>query len=258
MDLAGKTAVVTGGNRGIGAAIARELAERGASVVVAARSEAAAHAVAAQLTATGQRAFAATVDVSSQQSVQQLAARAAQLVGSVDILVNNAGVASSASVRAQTLEAWNHVLAVNATGTFLATQAFLPSMVERRFGRIINIASVTSRTGAPYIAAYTASKHAVLGFTRSVAAEVAGSGVTVNCVCPGYVDTDMTAHAVADVVARSRLEPPAALAAILGTLRQPRLITPEEVAHVVAGLASPRASAVTAQAIVVDAGGLIA
>ena len=122
---------------------------------------------------------------------------------------------------------------VNATGTFLCTQAFLPGMVERHWGRIVNMASVAGLGGGKYIAAYSASKHAVVGFTRSVAAEVAGTGVTVNAVCPGYVDTDMTRESVARIAAKTGMPPEAALRAALATTGQLNLISPEHVARAV-------------------------
>jgi NAD(P)-dependent dehydrogenase (short-subunit alcohol dehydrogenase family) len=258
MELSGKKALVTGGGRGIGAAVARALAERGAEVLVAARSETQVRRVAEELRAAGYGAHFAIVDVASEASVMALAETARAALGHVDVLVNNAGIATSANLRVQTLEEWNRVLAVNLTGTFLCTRAFISGMLERGFGRVVNVASVTSRMGAPYVSAYTASKHAVLGFTRSVAAEVAGKGVTVNCVCPGYVDTDMTTASIAGVVARGRLDAEQALAAILKTVGQPRLVTPEEVAHLVASLCAPLAGAITAQAVVIDGGGLTA
>src|SRR4029077_3817430 len=139
----------------------------------------------------------------------------------VDILVNNAGISHSAPLPRTTLADWNRMLTVNATGTFLCTQAFLPGMVARHWGRVVNIASVAGLGGGKYIAAYSASKHAVVGFTRSVAAEVAGTGVTVNAVCPGYVDTDMTRESVAltdmtresvaRIAAKTAMSPEAAL-----------------------------------------------
>ena len=124
-------------------------------------------------------------------------------MGPVQILVNNAGIASSAPLKASTLEEWNRLLAVNATGPFLCTQAFMPGMLETGWGRVINVASIAGKIGAPYISAYCASKHAVVGFTRAVAAEVAAKGVTVNAVCPGYVDTPMTEQSVANIAAKT-------------------------------------------------------
>jgi NAD(P)-dependent dehydrogenase (short-subunit alcohol dehydrogenase family) len=156
----------------------------------------------------------------------------------VDILVNNAGVAHSAPLLKITLDDWNRVLATNATGTFLCTQAFVGGMLERKRGAIVNVASVAGLAGARYIAAYAAAKHAVIGFTRSVAAELEGTGVVCNAVCPGYVDTEMTQQSIARVSAKTGKPPPAALAAMLAASEQARLTTPEQVAAAVLALCS--------------------
>lgn len=255
--LAGRSAVITGGGRGIGAQVAFSLAEQGAKVLVAARSEGQIAEVSEQLKRAGHTAFFTPCDVTSEQSVAELAAFAAECLGHVDILVNNAGIAKSHDIKRVPLEDWNQIMAVNATGPFLCTRAFIPQMLERRWGRIVNIASVTSRVGTPYIAAYTASKHAVLGFTRSVAAEVKAKGVTINCVCPGYVNTEMTAESIARVVGKTGRNPEEALRAILDTVGQYRLIEPEEVAFLVSSLCHERAGGTTGQAIILDAGGFI-
>lgn len=257
MDLQGKAAVVTGGGRGIGREAAHALARAGARVVVAARSLEQVTAVANDLGSAGHEVHALRCDVTLPESVAELEAKAERLLGSVDILVNNAGIASSAPIKATTLEDWNRILAVNATGPFLCTKAFIGKMAERRWGRVVNIASITSLSGAPYIAAYTASKHAVLGFTRVAAAEYGDKGVTVNAVCPGYVDTEMTDDSVRRVMERTGLDRDDALAAILSTAHQKRLISPGEVAFVVLSLCADLAGGVNGQAIVVDGGGLL-
>jgi len=237
VTLTGRCAVVTGGGQGIGAAVARALAGAGAAVVVTARSIERLEAVAAEIRGAGGTAWPVPCDVTEPESVRDMAESARrQLGGNPDILVNNAGVAHSAPLHRITLEDWNRVLAVNATGTFLVTQAFLPAMLERRRGAIVNVASVAGLAGARYIAAYAAAKHAVIGFTRSIAAEVAGTGVTCNAVCPGYVDTEMTRESVARVVAKTGKTPAEALQAMLAAAAQRRLITPEEVAQVVVDL----------------------
>jgi len=257
MMLAGRSAVVTGGGRGIGAAVARALAEAGAAVMVAARTAAEVEAVAAELTAAGHRAFGAVCDVTDAESVAALAREAGARLGAVDILVNNAGVAPSAPLRSITLESWNRTFAVNTTGTFLCTQAFVPGMVERGWGRVVNVASIAARAGASYIATYAASKHAVLGFTRSIAAELAPSGVTINAVCPGYVDTGMTEESVARIVAKTGISREKAAAAILATSPQRRLLEPAEVAYLVVSLCHPLAKGVNGQALVVDGGSIL-
>ncbi|MCI0340738.1 MAG: SDR family oxidoreductase [Planctomycetales bacterium] len=256
--LAGKGAVVTGGGRGIGAAVAEALAEAGAAVLVAARTRTEVDSVAERLRKKGASAHAVPCDVTDPASVAGLAQAAAARLPRVDILVNNAGVAPSAPVKSLTLEEWNRTFSVNATGTFLCTQAFLPGMVERRWGRVVNVASVAALGGAPYIAAYAASKHAVLGFTRCAAAEVAAQGVTVNALCPGYVDTPMTEAAVQRIAAKTGKSREDALAHIRATNPQGRLIAPEEVAFAVLFLCDERARGVNGQALVLDGGGLLA
>ncbi len=254
--LAGRGAVVTGGGRGIGAAVASALAEEGARVVVSARSTGQIEAVAAELRDRGADAWAVTCDVSDPEAVRALAAAAAEKLGGVDILVNNAGIARSAPLKSLSLEEWNTIQAVNATGTFLCTQAFLGPMVERGWGRVVNIASIAGKMGAAYIAAYAASKHAVIGFTRSVAAEVATTGVTVNAVCPGYVDTPMTEGSVANIAAKTGHDADRVMQNLRAMSPQNRLMEPEEVAYLVLTLCDERARGVTGQSLVLDGGGV--
>ena len=254
MNLSGRGAVVTGGGRGIGAAVARALATHGASVVVCARTASEVEAVATELRTAGYHAHAITCDVSNEASVASMAAEATKLLGAVDILVNNAGIALSNPVKRLPLEEWNRVLAVNATGTFLCCRAFIQGMLDRRWGRIVNIASVAGLQGSQYIAAYTASKHAQVGFTRALAAAVAGEGITVNAICPGYVDTPMTEHSVARIVEKTGVSPNEALERILALSPQHRLIRPEEIAHVALMLCDRDAEGINGETISIDGG----
>lgn len=234
-ELAG-VAVVTGAGRGIGAATARALADAGLSVVLAARTREQVERQTAELAAAGRRAQAVVCDVTSESSVQALAGAAAEL-GPVSVLVNNAGAAASMPLARTSLEDWNRLLAANATGAFLCTRAFLPGMLERKWGRVVNVASTAGLSGGKYLAAYTAAKHALVGLTRSVAAEVTGTGVTVNAVCPGFVDTGMTAESIARIVSKTGRTPEEALAAALASAGQTRLIAAAEVAAAVVSLA---------------------
>lgn len=256
MILEGKGAVVTGGGRGIGAAVAATLADAGAKVVVSARSNDEIEAVASELGGPDRGMFAVPCDVSDPDQVDALRERAEEHLGTVDILVNNAGIADSAPLKGVTLESWNRLMAVNATGTFLCTQAFLPAMVERGWGRVVNVASIAGKIAGPYMSAYAASKHAAIGFTRAVAAEVATTGVTVNAVCPGYVDTPMTDESVARIVDKTGAEANRARRSLEGMSPQKRLLDPDEVAYQVLCLCDPRARGVTGQGVVVD-GGLV-
>jgi NAD(P)-dependent dehydrogenase (short-subunit alcohol dehydrogenase family) len=252
----GTTAVITGGGQGIGAAVARALAQAGAEVLVAGRTMATLDKVVGELREAGLSAHALRLDVTDDRSVTRFAGEAIEILGHVDILVNNAGQAHSAPLHRTSLEDWERMMAGNATGTFLCTKAFMGGMLERHWGRVINIASVAGLGGAKYISAYSAAKHAVLGLTRSVAAEVAAQGVTVNAICPGYVNTPMTEASVATIIEKTGKSREDALSAILQMTPMGRLIEPEEVAHAVVMLAAPEAKGITGQSIVIDGGGM--
>ncbi len=254
MSLGGRGVVVTGGGRGIGRAVARRLAENGAAVVVTARSTDQIESVAEELRADGLQAHAVRCDVADEASVEAMAAAAIERLGTVDILINNAGIATSNPVKRLQLDDWNQIMAINATGTFLCTRAFLPGMLDRSWGRIINVASVAGLRGGRYIAAYIASKHAQIGFTRALAAEVASAGITANAICPGYVDTPMTDFSVANIVDKTGVSPEEARARILSLSPQKRLIRPEEIAHVALMLCGDDGEGINGDAIVLDGG----
>ena len=254
MRLDGKTAVVTGGGQGIGAAVVHALAGAGASVLTVGRTLSKVEWVAEELGGRGDKVYAASCDVTDPAAITRLAAIARETLGPVDILVNNAGVAHSAPLLRTTQEDWERMFRVNATGALLCMQAFLPEMLERHWGRIINVASMAGLEGARYISAYAASKHALMGLTRVAAAEVAGTGVTVNAVCPAYVDTPMTEATIVNIVRKTGKSADEAREAIVKTMPAGRMITPEEVADAVLALAADPKGMRNGEAVVLDGG----
>jgi 3-hydroxybutyrate dehydrogenase len=252
--LNGKSALITGGGRGIGRAIALEFARNGARVAVAARTAEQVEQVAAEI---GGDAVALVCDVSDPESVARMFCRMREDFGNPDILVNNAGIAESATLVNTTDELWHRHLAINLSGTFYCTRAALPAMLKRGWGRVINVASIAGKSGAPYIAAYSASKHGVLGLTRSAALELATTGVTVNAICPGYVDTDMVTRGVDQITAKTGRTAEEALDSLKKMSPQNRLVTPEEVAAIALLLASDAGRGINGQGINVDGGSVL-
>lgn len=244
-----RVAMVTGATRGIGEAITRVLAGSGHRVIAVARDQAALDALVNDVEGD---VTPLRCDVGDESMVRATIGSVAH----VDILVNNAGVATSNPVHRTSLVQWEEMLRVNATGAFLCTRAVLAGMRERDWGRIVTVASTAGHVGAPYIGAYAASKHAAVGLMRVVAAEVRGSGVTSNAVCPSYVRTAMTERTVAEIAGRIGGTAAKAEAILVDTMATRRLIEPEEVAAAVAYLASPMAAAVKGQSIIIDGGGL--
>lgn len=247
--VADRVALVTGGGKGIGRAIAARLAPAGSRVILAGRDVGALEQAADEVEG---EAVAEQCDVSDEDSVGALFDR----VGRVDVLVNNAGVSSSAPLARTELADWEHQLSVNATGAFLCTRAALPGMVERDYGRIVFVASTAAREGTPYTAAYTASKHAEVGLMRSAAAEVAGTGVTSNAVCPTFVRTEMTRRSVERIAGATGRTPKEGEEALVAASPLGRLLEPDEVAAATAFLASDEAASINGQALVLDGGGV--
>jgi 3-hydroxybutyrate dehydrogenase len=256
MLLKNKSILVTGGGRGLGRAIALELASRGAAVAVAARSKNEVDEVAREVSVKGVRTFSVVMDVTSEESVRKALGEVEKELGAVDILVNNAGVAPSAPFEKTDADLWRRTFAVNVDGTFYPLRACLPSMVKHGWGRVINMASIAGKVGYPYVSAYVASKHAVVGLTRAVALEVAKKGVTVNAVCPGYVDTPMTREAVDRIQAKTGLSREQAKGHLENTSPQGRMVGEDEVARLVAFLSEPGQLGINGQAINLDGGGV--
>ncbi|HZU67837.1 MAG TPA: SDR family NAD(P)-dependent oxidoreductase [Ktedonobacteraceae bacterium] len=255
--LAGKRAVVTGAGRGIGRSIALALAGAGADVAVTARTIADLETLVEQISAMGRKSLSAPCDVTEPEQVQSMAQTFLEGLGGVDILVNNAGNAGSHKFLNHPDELWHRMLAINLTSVYYVTKAFVPALINQRSGRIINIASIASRVGGSYIAAYTAAKHGVLGLTRALAVELLPYNITVNAICPGYVDTPMTDASVANISSRTGMPEEKAREVLAKTSPQNRLIEPEEIAAIALFLAQDVTKGITGQAFNIDGGGVM-
>ena len=254
MRLEGKTAIVTGGGKGIGKSIALSLAREGCSVAVAGRTSSYLDEVAREINELGRDALAIVCDVANPQSVERLFEQLRQHWDSLDILVNNAGQNHSELLVRLDLDTWRRMLDINLTGTFLCSQAALRWMLQRRSGRIINIASIGAQIGIRYAGAYVAAKHGVLGLTRTMALEVAMSDITVNAICPGWVESDMVQGVIQTISAKTNVSPGQAREHLAKESPQQRLIRPEEIAFVTVWLSSDEARGITGQAINVSGG----
>ena len=251
--LSGRHVLVTGASRGIGASIAVALAAEGAQVSLVGRDAARLAEVAAEAGGGG-RALPITADVTDGAAVKEAFAAARRQFGPVHILINNAGQAAAAKFTETDEALWNRIIGVNLTGTYLCTRQAVPDMLQAGFGRIVNIASIAGLRSAAYISAYATSKHAVIGFTRSLALEYATRNITVNAVCPGYTDTDMVTRAVDNIMKKTGRSESEAMATLTATNPQGRLIAPAEVSNAVLWLCRPGTESVTGQSIVLAGG----
>lgn len=251
--LHGKHAVVTGGGSGIGAAIARALVDAGARVTLVGRDAAKLEAQRREL-GSSHAIHCAAADVTQPDAVEQAFSCARDALGPIDILVNNAGQAQAAPFAKTDLSLWQRMLDVNLTGTFLCTRAALPAMIERGSGRIVNVASTAGQIGYPYVTAYCAAKHGVIGLTRALALETATTGITVNAVCPGYTETPLLQESLDQVIAKTGRTASDARAALQRANPQRRFIEPDEVAHAVLWLVMPASNSITGQSISISGG----
>jgi NAD(P)-dependent dehydrogenase (short-subunit alcohol dehydrogenase family) len=255
-SLEGRVALVTGGGRGIGRAIALALARAGVDVAVTARTVPEIEAVAAEIKALGRRTHFFPLDVSDRARVAAAPREVGARLGPIDVLVNNAAIHQAGPVQRLDDAQWDAILAVDLTAPFLLTRACLRSMLERRFGRVVNVASVAGLTGIKYGAAYSAAKHGLIGFTRSLALETAKKGVTANVICPGWTETrmmDESVEATAHATGRTETE---VREVLLRANPLGRAALPEEVAEVAVLLA--RNAAMTGAVVQVDGGELMA
>lgn len=243
-ELSGRVAIVTGGGKGIGAAISWRLARDGAQVMVADLDAAMAENVAVGIRGEGLLAVSHQVDVSSASQVREMVRRGEEELGRIDILVNNAGILGPTdSVQDYSINDWNRVMNINLTGTFLCSQAVLKGMVGRGYGRIVNMASVAGKEGNPNLSAYSASKAGVMGFTKALAREIPQTGVTVNCISPALIEGDMIKE-----MTESHLN------TLLAKIPMGRVGKPEEIAALVKYLVSEEASFTTGQCYDISGG----
>lgn len=249
-----KIAWITGAGKGIGEAIAREFAKQNIQVALSARTQTDIDRVAREIRDAGGQALSVVCDVTDPPAIANAVTQIQQAYGPITILVNNAGIGGSHKFLNHDDALWHRILDTNLNSVYYVTKAVAPMMVAANWGRIINIASVSSKVGSKYTAAYTASKHGVLGLTRALAAEFVSNNITVNAICPAYVDTPMTDNTIVNMTNRTKMSETDARGYLERLSPQNRLITPAEVAHVALMLLDDNARGITGQAINVDGG----
>jgi NAD(P)-dependent dehydrogenase (short-subunit alcohol dehydrogenase family) len=250
-ELDGKVAIVTGGGRGIGRAVALALARSGAAVALTGRSREHLERVVAEVQSSGGMALAIPGDVADAEAVQSTVARVRAELGAIDILVNNAGITASVKFAETDDATWERIMLVKVTGPFRYCRAVIGDMLARRSGRIINIASIAALSGIPYSSAYSASKHALLGLTRSLALEYGRAGITANALCPGWTETDMLSATIENMMDNTGRSPDEARASNLALSGQTRIVTAEEEAQAALALAGPDGAATNGAAITI-------
>jgi NAD(P)-dependent dehydrogenase (short-subunit alcohol dehydrogenase family) len=257
-DLRDEVVVVTGGSGGLGRALASAFARQGYRVVITARDIGKLQAAARDIAKIAAPVLALSCDIKEKDQVERLAQEVGMRLGTVHLLVNNAGIARAESLLDTTDNLWDQSLRTNLTGAYYCCKVFLPAMISSGWGRIINIASTTAKTGYPRVTAYASSKHGLLGLTRSLAAETARLGITVNAICPGYIDDELTRDNAGRMADKTGKPVETIIALFAGSAPQNRLIQPDEVASLALLLASEKGGGITGQAINVDGGAVMA
>lgn len=249
-----KVVLITGGSGGLGRALGRAFAQQGSRVVLAARSQAKLTAAAEEIARDGGKVLALTCDITAKDQVRALADSIQACWGNVQILINNAGVAKAAGFLEMPDSLWDEILKTNLTGPYNCCKVFLPGMVDARWGRIINIGSTTSKVAYSHVSAYVSSKHGLTGLTRVLALETARLGITVNAICPGYLDDELTHANARQMAEKTGKSVDQILAMFASSAPQKRLIAPEEVAELALLMASDKLAGMTGQAVSIDGG----
>ncbi|MDP7641507.1 MAG: SDR family NAD(P)-dependent oxidoreductase [Alphaproteobacteria bacterium] len=257
MELNGKHALITGGGHGIGGASAEALAASGAKLTLTGRNMEKLEAMAAKLSGApgAPRAEARRLDVTDEEAVERIFAESTASLGAIDILINNSGIAETAPYLRTSSDMMRRLMEVNLIGAHVCTQQVLPAMIDAGWGRIVNISSLAGISGQPYIAAYSASKHAMIGLTRTLALEMVKKGITVNAVCPAYVETGMVEAGVANIRKITGMSEADARGGLAKKNPQGRIIAASEVAATVAWLCLPGSESITGQSIAMAGGG---